>query len=150
MDNKKSYWPHAIVGFFIVVFSYNFWFAYNAGKSSLGSVEDSTYEKSKNYQEVIDLKTESKKLNWKAKYIQADTLIVKIIDNNSEISDLDVELNAVCLSCKDREFIENLRYDKSLKAYVVSEALAQGQWYFRLKAKKGNQVFYDEQKELIN
>ena len=140
----KSYWPYGIICFFLVLFGFNGWFAYQATQSNKGAVEEDTYQKSLHYQDVIDLKTSSKKLGWKVKYTyQSGSLRVVIKNTAGEIlENLQVKAELILLSGKGAGFQQELLMAE--EEYQAKVSLKQGLWQIKLYAENDSEKFYDE------
>lgn len=151
--SNKSFWPYGIIIFFLVIAGFNFFFVYKAVKSDNGKVEKDYYEKAQKYQEIIDLKKASQKLGWRDDLkVSREQIHFNLFDqNNNELKELNVELQAINLS-KDQEInIDRLNYTE--KNYSQRVNLNTGKWVFKIKATNplNNLVFYKEyNKFLVN
>lgn len=144
--SNKSFWPYGIVIFFLVIAGFNFFFVYKAVTSDNGKVEKDYYEKAQKYQEVIDLKEASLKLNWRDELnISKKGIFFKIYDqDNQELKNLIVKIQAINLS-KDQEITEqDLVYNENIYQYFVN--LSSGKWIFKIKAinPQDQSIFYKE------
>lgn len=136
MNNNKSYWPHGIIGFFLIVFAFNFWFLYQAIISNKGYIEEDTYTKSINYQEVINLRNKSKNLGVKLNYeIDFNNFVIKL----SKLDKISSEINSyklvfVLLSSKASDIVIEGSITNIVKSAIEIQKelnLAQGQWLFK-------------------
>lgn len=149
MTKKTSFWPYGIILFFGVIFSFNFWFLYQAVQSNRGLIEDNSYEKSLKYQDIIDLKQRSKDLGWTISY---EYLNSKIVANLKKDSDEDLKYNKAYLeliSLNEKggaKLIKlNLDSSKHVTQLVFDETLKKGLWSLKIKLLFDDEIiFYDE------
>lgn len=155
MEEKKSKIPYIFFAFFAVVFAVDFFYIYVAGKSWRGVVTEDSYKKGLNYNQAIAANRDQKKLGWKVdiKYRNdgksAGVLVVDLKDKNFRIiKNAKIKVNFKRPTQEGFDFARDLEFVKNQYRAEIT-FLLKGQWEFNVVIERGDEVFQDVKRYVV-
>jgi nitrogen fixation protein FixH len=155
MAEKKSKIPYIFLAFFLVVFVVDFSYIYISQKTWRGISSQDSYQKGLNYNEIILANKNQKDLGWKLDYKyrgdgnKKGVLTVKLFDKNSSlIRDAKIKVNFKRPTQEGFDFSSDLEFVKNQYQMQITFPL-KGQWDFEISATRGDDVFYDVKRYVV-
>ncbi len=152
---KKSKIPYFFFTFFAVIFAVNFFYIYISQKSWRGVVTEDSYRKGLQYNLALESAEKQKNLGWKMeiKYSnsgkKSGAISIKLKDKNrSQISDAILYINFKRPTQEGFDFTQKLQNFDGIYKSDLSFPL-KGQWDFEVVATKGEDVFQEVKRYVV-
>ena len=152
---KKSKIPYIFFVFFAVIFAVNFFYIYISQKTWRGLATDDAYQKGLHYNQILEAEKKQKELGWKMAIYYRNlgenkgVLEIDLKDKNSQkISDAEIEVNFKRPTQEGKDFSQKLKFrDGFFKADIFFPL--KGQWDFEIRAVRGEDVFRETDRNII-
>ncbi len=152
---KKSKIPYIFFVFFAVIFAVNFFYIYISQKTWRGLANDDAYQKGLHYNQILEAEKKQKELGWKMAIYYRNlgenkgVLEIDLKDKNSQkISDAEIEVNFKRPTQEGKDFSQKLKFrDGFFKADIFFPL--KGQWDFEIRAVRGEDVFQETDRNII-
>jgi len=154
-EQKKSKIPYIFFVFFAVIFAVNFFYIYISQKTWRGLATDDAYQKGLHYNQILEAEKKQKELGWKMAISYRNlgenkgVLEIDLKDKNSQkISDAEIEVNFKRPTQEGKDFSQKLKFRDGVFKADISFPL-KGQWDFEIRAVRGEDVFQETDRNII-
>lgn len=154
-EQKKSKIPYIFFVFFAVIFAVNFFYIYISQKTWRGLATDDAYQKGLHYNQILEAEKKQKELGWKMTISYRNlgenkgVLEIDLKDKNSQkISDAEIEVNFKRPTQEGKDFSQKLKFRDGVFKADISFPL-KGQWDFEIRAVRGEDVFQETDRNII-
>lgn len=151
----KSKIPYFFFAFFAVVLLVNIFYIYISNKSWRGVVADKAYQRGVEYNQTIAIAKKQQEMGWKVEMKfekagkQNGVLQVTLLDKNSKlIQGANIHLYLKRPTQEGFDFDLPLIFSEGKYQGKISFPL-QGQWEFNLEISRGDDVFYEAKRIVI-
>lgn len=147
---KREWWPYGIAASLFLFIAFILFQIYRMQQVDIGIVSDTYYQEGLEYQQIIDKKSNTKKLNKIPKY-SVDKEKKKIIVTFQTESPLDVHGTLLLFRPSDRKSDKKFQIvlNPSSEFIIDAKKLKKGYWKLKVDWEEKGKGFYDEGKVVL-